>query len=113
VHVLHEILPEGDQEQYPEEPPERRGEEDLEEAGREVEDIECGDREYCAGDDDARACPDRLDDDVLSQRLPGLPAVESPTASMAIGIAASKTCPIFRPEYAAAAEKRTAMKSPQ
>ena len=38
---------------------------------------------------------------------------EMPTARIAMGIAASKTCPIFRPEYAAAAEKRMAMKIPQ
>src|SRR5208283_2566759 len=38
--------------------------------------------------------------------------VESPTARIAIGIAASKTCPIFKPEYAAAAENNTAMTIP-
>ena len=32
---------------------------------------------------------------------------------MAIGIAASNTWPIFNPEYAAAAEKTTAMRRPQ
>jgi hypothetical protein len=37
---------------------------------------------------------------------------EIPTAIIAIGIAASKTCPIFNPKYAAAAENKTAKKSP-
>ncbi len=41
-----------------------------------------------------------------------LNAVESPTARIAIGMAASNTCPIFRPEYAAAAEKSIAIRSP-
>jgi hypothetical protein len=40
-------------------------------------------------------------------------ALESPTAIMAIGIAASNTCPILRPKYAAAAEKSTAIISPK
>jgi len=35
-----------------------------------------------------------------------------PTAMMAIGIAASNTCPTFRPRNAAAAEKTTAMTMP-
>ena len=38
--------------------------------------------------------------------------VDIPTAIMAIGIAASKTCPTLRPRYAAAAEKSTAMAIP-
>ena len=42
-----------------------------------------------------------------------LNAAESPTARIAMGIAASKTWPIFNPEYAAAAEKRTAITKPQ
>ena len=35
-----------------------------------------------------------------------------PTAMMAIGMAASKTCPTLRPRKAAAAEKTTAMTTP-
>ena len=42
----------------------------------------------------------------------GTIAADAPTAIIEIGIAASKTCPIFKPEYAAAAEKITAIKSP-
>jgi hypothetical protein len=42
-----------------------------------------------------------------------LKTAESPTARMAMGMAASNTCPILRPEYAAAAEKMTAMRRPQ
>ena len=38
--------------------------------------------------------------------------VDNPTAMMAIGIAASNTCPTFRPRYAAAAENITVMISP-
>ena len=36
----------------------------------------------------------------------------TPTAMMAIGIAASKTWPTLRPRYAAAAENNTVIKSP-
>ena len=39
-------------------------------------------------------------------------ALDSPTAIMAIGIAASNTCPTFSPKYAAAALKITAISSP-
>ena len=35
-----------------------------------------------------------------------------PTAMMAMGMAASKTCPTFRPRKAAAAEKMTAITTP-
>ena len=38
--------------------------------------------------------------------------VLTPTAMMAMGIAASNTCPTFSPRYAAAAEKRTAITIP-
>ena len=40
-------------------------------------------------------------------------ALDSPTAMIAIGIAASNTCPTLRPRYAAAAEKMTVMISPR
>ena len=40
-------------------------------------------------------------------------ALERPTAMMAIGIAASNTCPTFRPRYAAAAENITVMMIPR
>ena len=39
-------------------------------------------------------------------------AVDTPTAIMAIGMAASNTCPTFRPRYAAAAENSIAMSTP-
>ena len=39
--------------------------------------------------------------------------LESPTAMMAIGIAASNTCPTFNPKKAAAALNTTAMTKPQ
>ena len=39
-------------------------------------------------------------------------AVDTPTAMMAIGIAASNTCPTFSPRYAAAAENSTAISIP-
>lgn len=39
-------------------------------------------------------------------------APDSPTAIMAIGIAASNTCPTLRPRKAAAAENSTAMTMP-
>ena len=35
-----------------------------------------------------------------------------PTAMMAMGMAASKTCPTFRPRKAAAAEKMMAIRTP-
>ena len=38
---------------------------------------------------------------------------ETPTAMMAMGMAASNTWPIFRPRKAAAAEKTTAMIRPR
>ena len=42
-----------------------------------------------------------------------LPSTEPmPTAMMAIGMAASKTCPTVSPRKAAAAEKTTAMTTP-
>src|SRR5574344_162015 len=39
-------------------------------------------------------------------------AVDTPTAMMAIGMAASNTCPTFSPRYAAAAENSIAMMIP-
>ncbi len=48
-------------------------------------------------------CPSML-------RLPS--TLPMPTAMMAIGIAASKTWPTFRPRKAAAAEKRMAIATP-
>ena len=46
-------------------------------------------------------------------RPPFLPnALVRPTAMIAIGIAASNTCPTFSPRYAAAAEKMMTITSP-
>ena len=39
--------------------------------------------------------------------------LDSPTAMMAIGMAASNTCPTFRPRYAAAAENMMVMIIPR
>ena len=41
-----------------------------------------------------------------------LVAVDTPTAMIAIGMAASKTCPTFNPRYAAAAENSIAITIP-
>ena len=41
-----------------------------------------------------------------------LAAVDTPTAMIAMGMAASNTCPTFSPRYAAAAEKSMAMSTP-
>ena len=41
-----------------------------------------------------------------------LAAPDTPTAMMAMGMAASNTCPTFNPKYAAAAEKSIAMAMP-
>ena len=42
-----------------------------------------------------------------------LKAFDRPTAMIAMGMAASNTCPTFRPREAAAALKTTAMTNPQ
>ena len=42
-----------------------------------------------------------------------LSPLDSPTAMIAIGIAASNTCPTLRPRYAAAAEKITVIMMPR
>ena len=42
--------------------------------------------------------------------LPSIPV--TPTAMIAMGIAASKTCPTLRPRYAAAAENRIVINRP-
>ena len=44
--------------------------------------------------------------------LERLAAVDTPTAMMAMGMAASNTCPTFSPRYAAAAEKSIAIITP-
>ena len=68
---------------------------------------------YCACNDCTRTASNGLNNDILSHCIFFLNAVETPTASIAIGIAASNTWAIFNPEYAAAAENITAIINPQ
>ncbi len=72
MHVLHKILAEGNQKENTQKAAQQRGEEDLPEVDLDLrifglEDVETGDGEDGAGDNDTRGGANGLDDDILSQ----------------------------------------------
>ncbi len=74
MHVAHEILAEGDEEQNAEDAAQSRGEKHLEERGCHLgifglQDVDGRQREDGSGHNGARAGSDALDDDILTQRV--------------------------------------------
>ena len=72
VHVLDEILAEGDEEEDAQHAAEGRGKEYLEETGLEVEHVDGGQNEDGSRHDSARAGTDALDDDILAHGVPAM-----------------------------------------
>ena len=102
MHVLNEVFAEGDEEEYSQYASEERAEEYLEEVDRNVgilglKDVERGQGEYGT----ATITPEQAPIDwmiTFCPRASFLPsALDSPTAMMAIGIAASNTWPTRNP----------------
>ena len=69
VHLLDEVLAEGNHEQDAQHAAEERREENLPEGGVEPQDVERREGEDGSGDNDARRGADGLDDDVLAQHV--------------------------------------------
>ena len=67
VHLLDEIFPERDEEQYSQNPAEQRREEHLHEVDLHSKDVDGGESEYRAGHHGSGAASDGLDDDILPQ----------------------------------------------
>lgn len=103
VHVAHEIFAEGDKEKNTQHTSQQGTDKDLCKGDGDffriglLENIECRKGEDGTCHDDARAGTDRLDNDVFAQCVLRLAAPDTPTAMMAMGMAASNTCPTFSP----------------
>ena len=98
VHLLDEIFAEGDEQHDAQDTAQYRREEYFVECGFQTKDVERRQGEDRSGDDDARRGADRLYDDAFCPSMFFLPSMfPTPTAMMAIGMAASNTWPMRRP----------------